>query len=167
MRFKVFLILLLHFLSLRCQEITLTGIVTDTENNAPIAGVMISLQNSNGFTYKNTTTTQEGYFKLSVSKELLSNSKLYASCIGYQTESISLTDRLNYNFSLKSKAFTIKEVYVKSSKIIHKNDTTSYLVSSFATKKDRTIGEVLRNMPGIEVNKDGKIAYNGKAKYLT
>ena len=50
MRFKVFLILLLHFLSLRCQEITLTGIVTDTENNAPIAGVMISLQNSNGFT---------------------------------------------------------------------------------------------------------------------
>ena len=72
MRFKVFLVLLLHFLSLRCQEITLTGIVTDTENNAPIAGVMISLQNSNGFTYKNTTTTQEGYFKLSVSKELLS-----------------------------------------------------------------------------------------------
>ena len=163
MRFKVFLILLLHFLSLRCQEITLTGIVTDTENNTPIAGVMISLQNSNGVTYKNTTTTQEGYFKLSVSKELLSNSKLYASCIGYQTESISLTDRLNYNFSLKSKAFTIKEVYVKSSKITHKNDTTSYLVSSFATKKDRTIGEVLRNMPGIEVNKDGKIAYNGKA----
>ena len=41
-------------------------------------------------------------------------------------------------------------------------DTITYNVASFANKQDRTIGDVLKKMPGIEVKEDGKIYYNGR-----
>ncbi len=36
-------------------------------------------------------------------------------------------------------------------------------VSGFSSAKDRTIGDVLKKMPGIEVAKNGSVSYNGKA----
>lgn len=69
----------------------------------------------------------------------------------------------NFQIELEPKAFALKDVYVKAEKISHHNDTTSYLVSGFSSAKDRTIGDVLRKMPGIEVAKNGSVSYNGKA----
>jgi len=40
-------------------------------------------------------------------------------------------------------------------------DTISYLVSSFSSKEDRSIEDVLRRMPGIEIESNGKILYQG------
>ena len=50
---------------------------------------------------------------------------------------------------------------VKSTPIRQKNDTLSYLVSTFARKEDRAIEDVLRRMPGIEVEDNGQILYQG------
>lgn len=41
------------------------------------------------------------------------------------------------------------------------NDTLNYLVSSFRSAKDATIGDVLKKMPGIHVNSSGSIEYKG------
>ena len=50
----------------------------------------------------------------------------------------------------------------RSNKIGQRGDTITYNVASFANKQDRTIGDVLKKMPGIEVKEDGKIYYNGR-----
>jgi hypothetical protein len=50
---------------------------------------------------------------------------------------------------------------VKASPIKQKGDTLSYLVSTFANEEDRAIEDVLQNMPGIEVEPNGKILYQG------
>jgi len=42
-------------------------------------------------------------------------------------------------------------------------DTLSYKVSDFSNPQDRVIGDVIKKLPGIDVAKDGKISYNGKA----
>ena len=55
----------------------------------------------------------------------------------------------------------MQEVSIKADKIIQNKDTTSYFVTNFATTKDRTIGDVLTNMPGINIAENGKISYNG------
>lgn len=50
---------------------------------------------------------------------------------------------------------------VKASPIKQYGDTLSYIVSSFAGGEDRSIEDVLRRMPGIEIQENGKILYQG------
>lgn len=67
------------------------------------------------------------------------------------------------DFVLEEKSILLKTVSVKAQKIRQDNDTLNYLVSSFADQSDRVIGDVLKKMPGIEVDENGGISYNGKA----
>src|SRR5690606_4655418 len=60
-------------------------------------------------------------------------------------------------------ATLIKEVELKTRLITKKGDTISYDLKSFETKNDRTLADVLKRMPGIEVNADGSILYQGQA----
>ncbi len=55
----------------------------------------------------------------------------------------------------------LKEVVVKSARIRENGDTITYNVGSFAQKQDKTIGDVLKRMPGIDVANNGKIQYQG------
>ena len=63
---------------------------------------------------------------------------------------------------LQEKTNELKEVVVKSQKVRQEGDTLNYLVNSFKTKQDRTIADVLKKMPGIAINEDGSIEYQGK-----
>lgn len=66
------------------------------------------------------------------------------------------------NFIVAEKEITLKEVIVKAPKITFSHDTLNYMVSSFATDKDWSIGDVLKKMPGIDVDESGQIKYQGK-----
>lgn len=66
------------------------------------------------------------------------------------------------NFNLNEKATEIKEVKLKTKLITKRGDTISYDLKSFESKADRTLADVLRKIPGIEVNKDGSILYQGE-----
>ena len=59
------------------------------------------------------------------------------------------------------KNIRLKEVTVKAKKIRQRGDTLIYQVATFAKDGDRSIGDVLKKMPGIQVAEDGKISYNG------
>ncbi|MEA3504695.1 MAG: hypothetical protein U9R32_05795, partial [Bacteroidota bacterium] len=65
------------------------------------------------------------------------------------------------HFELEPGIQEIEGVTVKASPIRQFGDTISYLVSSFAGKEDRGIEDVLRRMPGIEVEPGGRILYQG------
>lgn len=66
------------------------------------------------------------------------------------------------NFVLEEEITELKEVILKTIPIIRKGDTINYSVSAFSKQEDRTIADVLKNMPGIEVLNNGKILYQGK-----
>lgn len=66
------------------------------------------------------------------------------------------------DFQLKASAIKLKEIKVNPPKIRKLNDTLNYLVEGFKDNSDRTIGDVLKKMPGIEVKADGIILYNNK-----
>ena len=67
-----------------------------------------------------------------------------------------------YNFSLKTEATEIQEVKLKTKIITKRGDTISYDIKAFDSKNDRTLADVLGKMPGMEVNKDGSILYQGE-----
>lgn len=86
--------------------------------------------------------------------------------MGYGVQKVILTSNSQVvNFSLKSTAIQLPNVTVQNPKpfLKYRADTLSYNVDSFTQKQDRTIGDVLRKMPGIDVDANGKISYNGKA----
>lgn len=67
------------------------------------------------------------------------------------------------DFTVEEKSNQLKEVQVKSNSIIRRSDTLSYVVGAFSRQGDRTIEDVLKKMPGIDVSSSGAITYNGKA----
>lgn len=58
----------------------------------------------------------------------------------------------------------LKEVVVTAKKIKQSGDTISYSAATYRGKNDKTLEDLLRKMPGIEVKADGQITYNGQDK---
>lgn len=82
--------------------------------------------------------------------------------IGYSKLSIALRHYSSDKaIVLSEHATELKEVVVKSQRIRQEGDTLNYLVSAFRGKQDRTIADVIRKMPGLTVNDDGSIEYQG------
>ena len=67
------------------------------------------------------------------------------------------------NFTLQPDATEIKEVKLKAKMITKRGDTISYDIKAFESKSDRTLADVLKKIPGIDVNKDGTVLYQGEA----
>ena len=67
-----------------------------------------------------------------------------------------------YNFTLTSKPTELPNVLVKPPPITKRGDTINYVVSQFADQKDRSIADVLSKIPGIEVQGNGQVLYQGK-----
>ena len=83
--------------------------------------------------------------------------------LGYKKETkLIINQNQRIDFILIPKITKLKEVVVKIDRITKTRDTIDYRVSSFASKKDRTIADVIAKMPGIEVLSSGKILYQGK-----
>lgn len=84
-------------------------------------------------------------------------------CMSYETITETIKNNSNTkNFILNEKSFELKEIILKTSPIKQKGDTIKYFVNSFSKEQDRSIGDVLKRMPGIEVLSDGKILYQGR-----
>ena len=56
---------------------------------------------------------------------------------------------------------TLKEVVVTPDKITQHGDTLFYSVAGFREAHDRTIEDVIKHLPGVTVDDDGRIYYNG------
>lgn len=154
-------VVLCNTLSIFAQSHSIKGTVMDDNTLEPISGVNVIVRHSSDnsiVTYA--TTADNGTFSLHISCDNFVDYTLQVTCLGYEQQTLGLTET-NYSIKLKEKAFELQEVSVKAEKIIQNRDTTSYFVASFATTKDRTIGDVLTNMPGINVADNGKISYNG------
>ena len=67
------------------------------------------------------------------------------------------------DFTVSSQQQTIREAKVAADPIKRGGDTLTYYVSQFKDETDRSIGDVLKKMPGIEVSSSGGIKYNGRS----
>ena len=66
------------------------------------------------------------------------------------------------DFILEEETTVLKEIIVKSLPITKRGDTINYSVNAFSKEQDRSIADVLKRLPGIEVLSSGKILYQGK-----
>lgn len=158
-----FMVLWVMSMCLFAQGITLTGKVIDKETDEPLSNVIVMLKTEDGKAIlRHSMTGEKGTFVLETSA--MEKRMLTFSLMGYESVNLPLQiGKKEYRVSLKSKAIQIKEVTVKAPKIRAKGDTIVYNVSRFADSQDKTIADVLKKMPGIDVETSGRISYNGKA----
>lgn len=64
---------------------------------------------------------------------------------------------------LASRAKLLDEVVVESAPIIVKEDTVEYRADAFKTKEGAVVEDLLKKLPGMEVDKDGNVKAQGKS----
>ncbi|RYE36674.1 MAG: carboxypeptidase regulatory-like domain-containing protein [Sphingobacteriaceae bacterium] len=141
------------------------GTVTDSLGKAvPYAN--ISLKNSSNLILAYQGSNEKGQFLLHVPEGIEQKNLLVeVTCIGFKTQNKPFISSASvYNFKLSIVSNQLQTVTVKDNRprLRTSGDTLSYKVSDFSTQQDRTIGDVIKKLPGIDVDDNGKIKYNGK-----
>lgn len=142
-------------------EVNVRGTVLDKVTEEPIAGASLIIKGSNGKIKKFSTSKPDGTFSISIPS--VNGCRLEVAMMSYVKKSLPL-DSVSFplSVSLEPGGIKLKEVAVKADRIREQGDTITYNVGAFAQTQDRSIGDVLKRMPGIDVNKQGKIQYQGE-----
>ena len=134
-----------------------------TVNDKSISGASITiteLQTDNILNYA--ISDNNGSFSISLNSKI-EHLQINIRSMGFRTVVKIIDNKIQtLNFILKEERTELKEVLIKNNPITRKGDTINYSVNAFTKQEDRTIADVLKNMPGIEVLSDGKILYQGK-----
>lgn len=154
------LIGLLAAITIQLQAQTLSGTVTDSESHQPLEGVMISVTRGN-ITIDYTLTDSKGQYSLSW--KYSGTLQVSASLLGYRREACDVRQGRRLDFALQPEAIALKEVVIRPGRISTRKDTVRYDLAQFASSKDVHIKDVLKRLPGVDVEENGQVKYKGKA----
>ena len=151
------------------QRVAIQGKLLD-ENNEGLVGATVTLQNqSDSVMVAFSVTDSEGNF--SMEKAPKGDYVLVGSFIGYEplTQQLSITDQTPEPYVLQPKKMSPKdqllsEVVVGSERIpiTLKQDTIEYDAQAFKTNPNASVEELLKRLPGMEVQRDGTIKAQGE-----
>ena len=142
-------------------QVNVTGTVVDKDSRKPLTGASVIVKSAEGKIKKYATSKADGGFAMSLPS--ISGCKLEVSMMSFTKKSIPLDSvSLPVTVELEPGSTLLKEVTVKADRIREQGDTITYNVGSFAQAQDRSIGDVLKRMPGINVESSGKIQYQGE-----
>ena len=158
-----FIFCFLFFLSLYSysQKITLKGYIKDSLQNPLSFANVIATPKDITQNLSFSITDEEGRYSLFLKKD-----NIYAiniSFMGYEP--------VNYIFTPKDKtikSFVLKEAKNKLDEVIIelpvtvKEDTIIYNTKHFVTGEERKLKNVLKKLPGVEVDKNGSVTVQGK-----
>lgn len=160
---KILLLFLFLFIQTLTSQTKITGNIVNIKQQALYGATVVVVEKNKKNIISYGITNDNGNYNLLV------NSKkdtlfLEVSFLGYKKITKQITNKTQkVNFTLHESSEDLKEVIIKSPPPIYKKeDTINYSVTAFKSKKDRVIADVLAKMPGIEIESDGKILYEGK-----
>ena len=128
----------------------------------PVAGAVLALlQPADSSMLAYAITDSQGRYTLQL-ETALPELLLRVRSLGYRPQLRRIkaeTQRLD--LSLEREERLLREVLVKAQRLWAQRDTLNYLVSAYTLQQDRTIGDVLRRLPGITIEDNKVIKYQG------
>ncbi|PKW29534.1 outer membrane beta-barrel protein [Flavobacterium lindanitolerans] len=150
------------------NSFTIKGKAISKEVNLPLESATIYITAAKDSTVIDyTISNKNGNFSISV-KKLNQPFIVKVASLGYQTwekEFPKLTSDIDMGEIFISDAVTTLgevEIVSEAPPIRIKNDTLEFNASSFKVRPDSNVEALLKQLPGVEIDKDGKIKVNGK-----
>lgn len=147
------------------QSEVISGVVVEAGSGTPVAGAVVLYVPAGQEGTEYALTDVQGRFELQVSGMPAAGDSVRVSMLGYATVTLALvpdgnsvTDWQNIRVELQPQALNIREVVVRAPKVNLFGDTVEYNVQSFVEQQDKSISDVLKRMPGVEVRNRGGTA---------
>lgn len=148
---------------------SIRGSVADTASNSKLQNATVSILNAKDSTlYRFTRASATGSFAIPNMKKgnfiLLLTYPEYADYVAhFSLDSVKNTFDFK-QVNMKSKAKLLNEVIIKGqgAAIKIKGDTTEFNASSYTIQPNDKVEDLLKKIPGIQIDKDGKITAQGK-----
>ena len=149
--------------SIGLSQVKLQGVVRDSLGTPLELANVIAINKQSSALESFSVTTEDGKYLLSLSKNQTYN--MQVSYIGMKTfeQEISTQDIdiiKDFNLSLDNTLDAIELSYEMP--VTVRGDTLIYNADSFTNGSERKLEDVLKNLPGVEVNEDGQIEVEGK-----
>ncbi|ATP57594.1 hypothetical protein CPT03_14485 [Pedobacter ginsengisoli] len=166
--------ILLLFLLFFC-----TTLVSNAQNNASIKGTIIDSATSSPLGYSTvavvnardtslvsyTVTKDDGTFQL-LRLPTTRSLKLIVSYVGYESyrQVIALKTGMLDLGTLKLTGKSLGEIVItgEQSPVVMKKDTIEFNAEAFKTRPNALVEELLRLLPGVQINENGEVLVNGK-----
>ena len=151
------------------QTINVVGKISDKKTGETMPGSTVMLLNpSDSSFYKFSTTNPEGKFNIKGAKP--GKYILQISFIGYDSyyNEVSLSSD-NKNVDLGSINLKTKEALLKTFDVVEEivpviinGDTIEFNAAAFKTRPEDNVSELLKRLPGVEVESDGTVKAQGE-----
>ncbi len=159
---RIIILIMSFFVAIAAMaQLGISGKVVDNATDESLTGASVIVKGADGKIKKFATTKSDGSFEISLPS--IDGCRLEVSMMSFAKQVIPL-DSVSFPLTVRLEAgkTILKEVTVKAERIREQGDTITYNVGSFAQQQDRSIGDVLKRMPGINVESSGKIQYQGE-----
>lgn len=159
------MLLLLSALSF-AQKLELSGKIADKESKPVENATVYLLKKKDSSVINYTSSSSQGSFKLLLDA-LTEESELRIEADNYLPYSRKF-DKINQSADLglirlvKDSAFSIEAVEITASPVRIKKDTIEFSTNAIKVRPDSKAEDLLKLIPGIEVDNDGKIRADGK-----
>lgn len=149
------------------QEIKLSGTIKNNQNRG-IESASVVVLDDYGNTLSFTYSGENGDYDLVFDNPNNNQITVLVSCLGYtkkgMQQDVTSKKNITQSFSMEEKLESLKEVVIEANqKFKIDRDTTTIKVASFSNKTEQTLEDILKNLPGIEVQIDGSIKAHGKS----
>ena len=151
-------------LAANSQNIRFDGYVTDSEKTGLEMANVMAVNTENGAMEAYAITNDKGRFLLNLRSN--SNYTVKVSYLGMKNKEVSvrtLTENITQNIVLEEGGFELDGVeIVREMPVSISGDTIIYNADSFKTGTERKLEDVLKKLPGVQVNADGEVEVEGK-----
>ena len=161
------LLLLMVAVATFAQNRRITGTIIDKDSKEAVMQTTVQLLKQDSTFVGGAVSDYDGNFSLTAPK----NGKylLKLSCVGYKTQLLNVTIEKSADVALGTIAFATDaimlkgaEVTAQASKVTVREDTFVYNASAYRTPEGSVVEELVKKLPGAQVDDDGKITINGK-----
>ncbi len=160
---SIFTLLSAAYWSGHSQNVSLYGVVQDSVGQPlPHTNIIATpLVGESSITFA--ISDERGRYKLELLKEIRYGLEITHLGFSKEIDTILVSKSTTKDYTLHENMESLEEVIIEQQMaMVVKEDTITYRVEQFKTGEERKLREVLKKLPGVEVDREGNVTVNGK-----